>query len=65
MGGLEAYLATVINLASREVVGRARDDHMRTDLVFDPLTMAFITRHPPKGTIVHSDRRFVLGRVVP
>jgi transposase InsO family protein len=35
-----AYLATVIDLASRRVVGWALADHMRTDLVADALRMA-------------------------
>jgi putative transposase len=36
-----AYLATVIDLSSRRVVGWALADHMRTELVADALTMAF------------------------
>ena len=51
-----AYLATVIDLASRKVVGWALADHMRTELVEDALTMAFSARRPPKGVIFHSDR---------
>ncbi len=51
-----AYLATVIDLASRRVVGRALADHMRTDLVADALRMACIQRRPPAGVIFHSDR---------
>ena len=39
-----AYLATVIDLASRRVVGWALADHMRTELVEDALTMAFANR---------------------
>ena len=39
-----AYLATVIDLASRQVVGWALADHMRTELVEDALTMAFANR---------------------
>jgi transposase InsO family protein len=38
-----AYLATVIDLSSRRVVGWALADHMRTELVADALTMAFKT----------------------
>ena len=41
-----AYLATVIDLASRRVVGWALADHMRTELVEDALTMAFANRAP-------------------
>ena len=51
-----AYLATVIDLASRRVVGWALAEHMRTELVEDALSMAFLTRRPPKGVIFHSDR---------
>ncbi len=51
-----AYLATVIDLASRRVVGWALADHMRTELVTDALTMAFANRAPERGVIFHSDR---------
>lgn len=51
-----AYLATVIDLASRKVVGWALADHMRTELVTDALTAAFAQRRPPAGLIFHSDR---------
>ena len=51
-----AYLATVIDLASRRVVGWALADHMRTELVEDALSMAFAHRAPEKGVIFHSDR---------
>jgi transposase InsO family protein len=51
-----AYLATVIDLASRRVVGWALADHMRTELISDALLMAFDQRRPPAGVIFHSDR---------
>jgi putative transposase len=51
-----AYLATVIDLSSRRVVGWALADHMRTSLVEDALSMAFTTRRPAEGVIFHSDR---------
>ena len=51
-----AYLATVIDLASRRVVGWALADHMRTELVEEALQMAFVQRRPPEGVIFHSDR---------
>ena len=51
-----AYLATVIDLASRKVVGWALANHMRTELVEDALSMAFSTRRPANGVIFHSDR---------
>ena len=50
------FLATVIDLASRRVVGWALDQHMRTDLVTDALTQALATRRPGPGVIFHSDR---------
>ena len=46
-----AYLATVIDLASRKVVRWALADHMRTELVEYALTMAFANRAPEEGAI--------------
>jgi transposase InsO family protein len=40
------YLATVIDLASRRVVGWATADHLRTDLVAEALTNAVAARRP-------------------
>jgi transposase InsO family protein len=51
-----AYLATVIDLSTRRVVGWALADHMRTELVTDALKMAFTQRRPPAGLVFHSDR---------
>jgi transposase InsO family protein len=51
-----AYLATVIDLASRRVVGWALADHMRAELVSDALGMAIEHRRPAPGLIFHSDR---------
>jgi transposase InsO family protein len=51
-----AYLATVIDLYSRMVVGWAVDEHMRTDLVTEALDQAVATRAPAPGLIFHSDR---------
>lgn len=51
-----AYLATVIDLSSRRVVGFAVADHMRTELVARALEMAIARRQPPAGLIFHSDR---------
>ncbi|WP_432887884.1 IS3 family transposase [Kribbella sp. CA-245084] len=50
------YLATVIDLASRRVVGWAVADHLRTDLVADALTNAVTRRRPTPGVVFHSDR---------
>lgn len=51
-----AYVATVIDLHSRAVVGFAIADHMRTSLVTDALDMALAKRNPGPGVIFHSDR---------
>ena len=50
------YLATMIDLCSRKVVGWAIDAHMRSELVCEAIEMAIATRCPPKGLIVHTDR---------
>ena len=51
-----AYMATVIDLHSRKLIGWAIADHMRTELVTAALDMAIATRRPPAGVIFHSDR---------
>ncbi|MFD0274210.1 IS3 family transposase [Kitasatospora sp. NPDC127111] len=50
------YLATVIDIASRRVVGWATADHLRTELVADALRAACRTRRPNGPVIFHSDR---------
>ena len=50
------YLAVVIDLYSRRVVGWSIDDNMKTSLVNDALKMALLSRIPPKGLIWHTDR---------
>lgn len=50
------YLATVIDLASRRIVGWATADHLRTDLVEQALRNAVTGRRPERGVIFHSDR---------
>ena len=50
------YLATVIDLASRKVVGWAMAEHMRAELACDALRMAIGARRPGPGAIFHSDR---------
>ena len=49
------YLAVVIDLCSRRIVGWSLDDHMRSDLVLDALRQALQTR-PAHDAIFHSDR---------
>lgn len=50
------YLAAVIDLFNRQVVGWSLKDHMRTALVKDALEMACLRRRPAPGLIFHSDR---------
>jgi transposase InsO family protein len=50
------YLAVVIDLFSRRVVGWAAGDHMRTSLVLEALDMAIGRRVPGDGLLHHSDR---------
>jgi putative transposase len=50
------YLATVIDLYSRLVVGWAMSERMTAQLVCDALKMALWRRGMPTGVIVHSDR---------
>jgi putative transposase len=51
-----AYVAAVMDLFSRLIVGWAIDTTMETGLVTRALTMALARRRPPPGLIVHSDR---------
>jgi putative transposase len=50
------YLAVVIDLFSRKVVGWSMADHMRVELVNDALLMAIWKRKPAKGLVWHTDR---------
>ena len=50
------YLATVIDIASRRVVGYALADHLRTELVTAALGNAVAARNPAPGVIFHADR---------
>ena len=50
------YLATVIDIASRRVVGYAMADHLRTELISGALSNAVAARGPEPGVIFHSDR---------
>ena len=50
------YLAVVIDLYSRLVVGWAMSERMTASLVCEALTMALWRRKLPTGVIVHSDR---------
>ena len=50
------YLAVVIDLFSRQVVGWSMKPHMKRALVIDALRMAWFRRRPAPGVIFHSDR---------
>jgi len=50
------YLAVVLAVFSRRIVGWSMADHMRTELAVDALQMALGRRRPPAGLIHHSDR---------
>jgi len=50
------YLAVVIDLFSRQVVGFAMSERMTRQLVIDALRMAWFRRRPTNGLIFHSDR---------
>jgi putative transposase len=50
------YLAGVIDLCSRMIVGWSMADHMKADLVSDAMKMAIARRSPDKGLLHHSDR---------
>ncbi|MGX1546854.1 IS3 family transposase [Streptomyces adustus] len=55
------YLATVIDLATREVIGYAMADHHRAELVADALRMAAGRGDLQPGCIMHTDRGSELG----
>ena len=50
------YLAAVLDLGSREIVGLAMANHMRTELVERALDMALVQQRPGRGIMHHSDR---------
>ena len=50
------YLAVIIDLYSRRVVGWAVSNRMKKDLAIRALKMAINLRQPPKGCIHHTDR---------
>jgi transposase InsO family protein len=50
------YLAGVIDLCSRKIVGWSMADHMRVELVSDALKMALARRRPDENLLHHSDR---------
>lgn len=50
------YVAAVMDLFSRRIIGLTMSDRMRDDLVISALQQAVIHRHPEAGLIHHSDR---------
>lgn len=50
------YMAAVMDLFSRRIVGLAMSDRMNNDLVIAALRQAYIHRQPDAGLIHHSDR---------
>jgi len=50
------FLATVLDVASRRVVGFALADHLRTELAANALANAVAARNPEADVIFHSDR---------
>lgn len=50
------YLAVVMDLHSRAIIGWCLEEHMRTDLVTRAFEMAVRNRRPPRGLLHHSDR---------
>lgn len=50
------YLACILDLASRRIVGWSMSDRIRVDLVCQALTSAYWQRKPKPGLIMHTDR---------
>jgi len=50
------YLAAVMDLYSRKIIGWALDRHMREGLIREALDMAVSHREPKRDTVIHSDR---------
>jgi transposase InsO family protein len=50
------YLAAVLDLCSRRIVGWAMADHLKATLCLDAIDMAVLQRRPAPGLIHHSDR---------
>ena len=50
------YLASILDLYTKQIVGWKLSDRMTIDLTLDALNMAYAAKKPPKGLIHHSDR---------
>lgn len=56
VGRVWLYLAAVMDLFSRKIVGWALDNHMREGLIMQALNMAVSTRDLSGRAVIHSDR---------
>src|SRR5207253_6359051 len=50
------YLAAILDLYSRKIVGWAMSERIDTPLVLNALAMALLHRNPPAQLLLHSDR---------
>ena len=50
------YVAGILDMHSRQIVGLSMDNHMRTEMVLRAVDMATHERRPSSGLILHSDR---------
>jgi len=56
MGEGWLYLAVVLDLFNREIIGWSIKPRMTAEIATDALTMAWFRRKPDAGVIFHSDR---------
>ena len=50
------FLAAIVDVFSRRIVGWALAEHLRTELALEALGMALGMRQPDEGLVHHSDR---------
>lgn len=50
------YLAAILDLYSRKIVGWSMSERIDTPLILNALSMALLHRHPPANLLFHSDR---------
>ena len=50
------YLAAVMDLHSKRIVGYSMKKYLTRELVIEALNMAITNRHPGRGLVIHSDR---------
>ena len=56
VGRVWLYLAVVMDLYSRKIIGWALDNHMRESLIIDAFDMAISQLKLKEGALIHSDR---------